>query len=155
MAVALQTHGITSGRPNVARAKVNTTYRSGGAGGRVSGVRSSRNTGHLKLVAGEVAVSRPAATPAVYRRRRIMVAAIAAMLIGLVGGVAFGGRATADHPTQSKLSANTSVVAQPGDNLWSIARTLVPQGDITDLVDELVRLNGQSIEAGQIVRLPG
>lgn len=153
MAVALQTHGIESRRTS--SSKINTTYRSGGAGGRVSGVRSSRNSGHLKLVAGEVAARRPAATPAVYLRRRIVVASIFAALIGLGGGVAFGGHAAADHPTQSKLSAPTSIVAKPGDNLWSIARTLVPNGDITDLVDELVRLNGQSIEAGQTVRLPG
>jgi LysM repeat protein len=53
------------------------------------------------------------------------------------------------------MSAPKSIIAQPGDTLWAIARRIVPEGNIVELVDELVRINGQTIQAGQVVRLPG
>ena len=78
MAVALHPQGAPAGIIN-RRASVPTTYRSGGAGGRISSVRSARDSGHLRVVAG-VAASRPAATPAVYRRRRLVLGGIVAAL---------------------------------------------------------------------------
>ena len=84
MAVALHTQPSTHGNRS-SRATVPTTYRSGGAGGRVSSVRSARDSGHLRIVAGNVAARRPAVTPAIYRRRRIVVAAIFAAVLGAVG----------------------------------------------------------------------
>ena len=65
------------------------------------------------------------------------------------------GKADADQATTANLSAKHTLVAQPGDTLWAIARRITPTGNIVDLVDELVRLNGQTIQAGQVVRLPG
>jgi hypothetical protein len=45
-------------------------------------------------------------------------------------------------------------VVQPGETLWSIARTLHPDGDIRPLVDRLVELNGgDHIEVGQVLEL--
>jgi hypothetical protein len=38
--------------------------------------------------------------------------------------------------------------------LWDIARTIVPTGNISELVYELVRANGSHIEAGQVIRIP-
>lgn len=37
-----------------------------------------------------------------------------------------------------------TVVVQPGDTLWSIARSLQPTGDVRPLVDQLVAANGSS-----------
>jgi Tfp pilus assembly protein FimV len=45
-------------------------------------------------------------------------------------------------------------VVQPGETLWSIARTLHPDGDIRPLVDRLVELNGgDHLEVGQVLVL--
>jgi hypothetical protein len=45
-------------------------------------------------------------------------------------------------------------VVQPGETLWSIARTLHPDGDIRPLVDRLVELNGSDhLEVGQVLVL--
>ena len=102
-----------------------------------------------------MAASRPAATPAVYRRRRLVLGGIVAALLGAIVGIGIVGEAEADMATVANMSAPQSIVAQPGDTLWAIARRIVPEGNIVDLVDELVRLNGQTIQAGQVVRLPG
>jgi nucleoid-associated protein YgaU len=47
-----------------------------------------------------------------------------------------------------------TVIAQKGDTLWDIARTIVPKGSIGDLVSDMVRLNGSHIEPGQVIRIP-
>jgi len=47
-----------------------------------------------------------------------------------------------------------TVIAQPGDTLWAIAKRVAPQANISDLVDQLVRINGDAIVAGQLVRIP-
>jgi hypothetical protein len=45
-------------------------------------------------------------------------------------------------------------VVQPGETLWSIARTLHPDGDVRPLVDRLVELNGgDHLESGQVLVL--
>jgi LysM repeat protein len=50
---------------------------------------------------------------------------------------------------------HVTVVARPGDTLWSIAETYRGSISITRYVDLLVRVNGgPSIEAGQVVVLP-
>lgn len=149
MAVALQTHQIASHR-----ASVHTTYRSGGAGGRVSSVRSASNPGHLRLVAGSAATSRPVVAPAVYRRRRLVVASVFAALIGVVAGVGLVGKAEADRPTAANMNVQRTIVARPGETLWAIAKRIAPNANVLDVVDELVRLNGQTIRAGQIIHLP-
>lgn len=90
-------------------------------------------------------------TDRVYRRRRIAVGLIVAFLVAsgfLVSS------AVANTPTYGDVSVPHTVIARPGDNLWVIARRLAPTGDITSLVEELVRLNGDQIAVGQFVRIP-
>jgi Tfp pilus assembly protein FimV len=97
-----------------------------------------------------IAPSRPSA--AVYARRRL----VAGLLLVLVLAAAClaAGRATAalgDEPASvpgrrpvpaaSSATVGTYVVEQ-GDTLWSIARSLQPEGDVRPLVQALRRANG-------------
>ena len=92
----------------------------------------------------------------VYRRRRTgAVATVAAVALAAVISVfsLFGGSAMAGDTAGREL-APKYVVAQSGDTLWSIGQRIAPNASITEVVDELVRLNGTSISSGQLVRIP-
>lgn len=73
-------------------------------------------------------------------------------ILGLV--TIFGGSARAEQNPAAQLFTPHVVIAQPGDTLWAIARRVIPVGSITELVDQLVAMNGVEIVAGQEVRLP-
>ncbi len=74
-------------------------------------------------------------------------------LLVIVGSVAIGRGAfagLAPAPTRTAVSApagtsTQTVVAQPGDSFWSIARRLQPVGDVRALVDHLVITHGSSV----------
>jgi len=95
-----------------------------------------------------------------YQRRRAVVGGILAVFVAcgtvlthdvLVGSGGVPASAAASRPALVR----SSVTAQPGDTLWSIAQA--NRGDVsTDrYVDKLVDLNGgASIQAGQQVVLP-
>jgi hypothetical protein len=92
----------------------------------------------------------------VYRRRRVgVVLAVAAIVMASVSGAfsLFGASAAADG-SNGRAAAPKYLVAQPGDSLWSIGERIAPNAAITEVVDELVRLNGTSIQTGQLVRIP-
>jgi len=95
-----------------------------------------------------------------YRRRRAVVGGVLAIVVacGLVvahdvlagpGGVpasAAGGQAG---------SVRSTITAQPGDTLWSIANAHRGDVPVNRYVDKLVSLNGgASIQAGQQIVLP-
>jgi nucleoid-associated protein YgaU len=97
---------------------------------------------------------------AVYRRRRltvlaILVAVVAAILLLASAVLArVAGDGTPDPVAGSSSAAEVHVV-QPGDTLWSIARSLEPEGDVRLVVDRLVDLNGGApITVGQQLVLP-
>jgi len=106
-------------------------------------------------------------TPAVYRRRRVValilavalvvvaMAGIRAVLRPLTGGV--DGRPLSAVDGSAPVPAGTeTILVQPGESLWDIARDLQPTGDVRPLVDELAALNGgATLEAGQNLVLPG
>ena len=49
----------------------------------------------------------------------------------------------------------TSYVVQPGDTLWSIARTVQPHGDVRPLVGQLRDGNGgAALVVGQVLVMP-
>lgn len=51
--------------------------------------------------------------------------------------------------------ARTSYLVQPGDTLWSIARSLEPTGDVRPLVDHLARGTGdRPLRPGERIPLP-
>jgi hypothetical protein len=92
----------------------------------------------------------------VYRRRRAGVTA-AVVSVSLAAAITvfslFGASAAADG-SAGRPVAPKYVVAQPGDTLWSLGQRIAPNASITEVVDELVRLNGTTIQAGQLVRIP-
>lgn len=52
--------------------------------------------------------------------------------------------------------ARQELVVQPGDTLWTLARSLRPTGEIRPLVDELARrAGGSSLRAGQRLDVTG
>lgn len=114
---------------------------------------------HLVLIeGGSEAALRRRQPAAVYRRRRLAAAGVVVALVALVA-VGSGvlsqpgeGGSTADATAPA---ARGAVVVQPGDTLWSIARSLQPEGDVRSLVDDLAQANGgASVRAGQRVVLP-
>lgn len=122
-------------------------------------VRSTSGVGSPALAVRRQAVRDAARTreiQRVYRRRRVGatvgVAAVALAAFIMVFSL-FGTSATADSSV-GQTFAPKYVVAQPGDTLWSIGERIAPNAAITEVVDELVRLNGTKISAGQLVRIP-
>lgn len=112
-----------------------------------------RTTATVRRTAGHrVQQARP--SQAVYRRRRRVVGAVLAFIAGTLAFVLVGAGAFATESTPAREGSVRTVVAQRGDTLWDIARSMVPTGSIGDLVSELVRLNGARIEAGQVIRIP-
>lgn len=112
-------------------------------------------------------VFRPRAARAVtaetYRRRRAVVGTALAVVVAsgavlthdvLAGSGGVPASAAASQPAHAGLVRST-ITAQPGDTLWSIAQA--HRGDVAvgRYVDKLVDLNGgASIQAGQQVILP-
>ena len=106
-------------------------------------------------------------SPAVYRRRRVvaLILAVALVVVAMAGirAVLRPLTGSADGRPLSALDASAPVPAgtetllvQPGESLWDIARDLQPTGDLRPLVDELAALNGgATLEAAQNLVLPG
>ena len=81
---------------------------------------------------------------AVYRRRRLLAAALG---LGLVLTVARAGAALGGVSTTTITERDPhveSVVVQQGDTLWSIAERLAPERDPREVVDALVQARGTS-----------
>jgi nucleoid-associated protein YgaU len=96
-------------------------------------------------------VSRTSVSARTFQRRR---RTVAALVVFAVASFVITSGAFASNPGATESVAPRSVVAKSGDTLWDIARSVVPQGDISDLVSELVRMNGSRIEPGQVIRIP-
>jgi hypothetical protein len=117
-------------------------------------------------------------TPALYRRRRALVALVGLTVVLL--GWAAAGALTAPAGERSVVTAGSSpigarpaaapeaappavpqaapqvYVVRPGDTVWSIAERLRPDGDVRDLVDQLTeRAGGSGLQAGQRIALDG
>lgn len=80
---------------------------------------------------------------AVYRRRRLLAAALGLGLVLTVAraGAALGGVSTSIAERDPHVE---SVVVQPGDTLWTIAERLAPGRDPRKVVDALVQARGTS-----------
>jgi len=91
------------------------------------------------------------------RPRWLMLVLAIAMAATLVAGVARsvgGAMDWLEGQVPAPPNGAPVHVVQPGETLWSIARTLHPDGDIRPLVDRLVELNGgDHLEVGQLLLL--
>ena len=102
----------------------------------------------------------PRPSEAVYRRRRLVVGTVLALMVVTAGlavneALAGIGGVTASAADTAPSNAPTTVTALPGDTLWAIAVEHHGSVDLHRYLDRLVLLNGgPSIQAGQVVRLP-
>jgi hypothetical protein len=86
-----------------------------------------------------------------------MVAAVvvAALLALGIGMGAFS--ALVPTPGAATLAADEgrTVVVEPGDSVWSIARAIQPEGDLRPLVHRIVQVNGAApLQPGQQLVVP-
>ena len=109
---------------------------------------------HLRLMPTPAPISLPKVSAATYRRRRLVTMATIALVGALAFGVLSGSQAEAGFTGSAAASSPRFVIAQSGDTLWAIARRVAPQGNIAELVEQLVVLNGDTIQVGQQVRIP-
>jgi LysM repeat protein len=122
------------------------------------GRRAARDHAHSLRAPGRL-------HPAVYRRRRLglalaVITILAVSYLALTGLRVITGDAGAvpvsSRPAASAPAAGETYVVQPGDTLWSIARSLQPSGDVRHLVDTLSdRVGGRALVAGQSLRVDG
>ena len=108
------------------------------------------------------------AQQAIYRRRRLGVAVVAAVLLAtlLLAAPAVDRIAGDPSPTSAVArraagvaalppAPGPSVIVQAGDTLWSIAAAVAPEVDVRVTVDRLVALNGAApIVPGQELEVP-
>jgi hypothetical protein len=97
---------------------------------------------------------------AVYRRRRVAVLLCVAAIVflgwtglhRLTGASGDGPLTVAGQPVT--LAANTHVIVQPGDTLWSIARRAQPTGDIRPLVSSIeAKRHGRPLQVGETIEI--
>lgn len=98
------------------------------------------------------------ATSARYRRRRLGVGSLALTML-LAGWAVVGssgdGPLSVPEPAAGVLVTQRVHVVQPGDTLWSIARSLQPDGDVRRLVHQLAaQRRGAALQVGERVVLP-
>jgi hypothetical protein len=105
--------------------------------------------GHTTPLRNQGDVRRPPTShsPRVRNRRRFAIAAlilISVVAVLLPARQAFGGKSLVSSERPSAESSVVTIVVEPGDTLWSIARELEPNSDPRSVVDELVRARGTS-----------
>ena len=97
---------------------------------------------------------------ATFRRRRAVVGVSAAIVVSFGTVATFdvlagsGGVPASAAASQPALVRST-ITAQPGDTMWSIAEVHRGDADLVRFVDELIALNGgTSLQIGQLISLP-
>lgn len=116
--------------------------------------RTHSKVSHLRLMPTPAAIQLPKVSAATYRRRRLVAMAAIALVGALAFGALSGTQAEAGSANSSADNSPRFVIAKHGDTLWAIARSVAPEGNIAELVEQLVLLNGDAIQAGQQVRIP-
>jgi hypothetical protein len=105
-----------------------------------------------------IAPARPASGTVQLTRRGRLVLLVALVAAGIalmlaVSGLA-GGAAAGTTPTRP---ASRTIVVQPGQTLWSIARDIAPNADRRDTIARIVELNAlpsSAVSAGERIAVP-
>jgi len=101
-----------------------------------------------------------AATPLrLTRRGRVVVAALAALLVTVISMLAAGAAQATNRAPSPRAATHTlvQVVVRPGQSLWSVAESTDPDQDTRAVVRQIVDLNGLSSDvvfAGQQLWVP-
>lgn len=112
------------------------------------------------MTAAITSTTRPVVPASVYRRRRAVVGVATAAVVAVTSVLAVDVLAGSSGVPASAVSGQpalerSTLIARPGDTLWSIAATFRGDIPINAYVDELIVLNeGPSIRAGQRIVLP-
>jgi len=93
------------------------------------------------------------------RRGRVVVAAVAALLITLLSLLATGSAQATSHSLPPRVADRnlTQVVVQPGQSLWSVAENADPNADPRQVMQQIIELNGLTgdvIMTGQRLWVP-
>jgi hypothetical protein len=93
------------------------------------------------------------------RRGRVVVAAIAALLVTVVSLLAAGAAQATNHalPSGAARQNLVQVVVRPGQSLWSVAEGADPDQDTRAVIQQIVDLNalsGDVVFAGQQLWVP-
>jgi len=93
------------------------------------------------------------------RRGRVVVAAIAALLVTVVSLLAAGAAQATNHalPPGAARQNLVQVVVRPGQSLWSVAEGADPDQDTRAVIQQIVDLNalsGDIVFAGQQLWVP-
>lgn len=122
---------------------------------RTTGSLASHPVGSIGAPARRIPTRQP---EAVYRRRRAVVGTVLAVVVAVGMVTTFDVLAgSGGDPASAAVSlpARTTVIAQPGDTLWSIAQAHHGDASLTRYLDTLVDLNGgATIHVGQTIVLP-
>jgi hypothetical protein len=109
----------------------------------------------------------PAATPSaahgvplrLTRRGRLVVAAVAALLVTVISLLAAGAAQATNHGPSPRAARQNlvQVVVRPGQSLWSVAENADPDQDTRAVIQQIVDLNslsGDIVAAGQQLWVP-
>lgn len=91
------------------------------------------------------------------RRGRVVLTLAVTAPIALAALLGSHSNAQAGSSAAAQVRATGTVVVQPGENLWSLARTILPQSDPREAVrriKELNHLTSDRVEAGQQLVVP-
>jgi len=127
-----RTHGATPGRTH------------GATPGRTHGATPGRTHGvPLRLT----------------RRGRVVVAAVAALLVAVISLLAAGAAQATNHGPSARAARQNlvQVVVRPGQSLWSVAENADPDQDTRAVIQQIIDLNslsGDTVAAGQQLWVP-
>jgi hypothetical protein len=105
----------------------------------------------------------PPATPVVplrlTRRGRVLVAAVAALLVTVMSLLASAAAQATNHATSPHAAWQNlvQVVVRPGQSLWSVAESADPDQDTRAVIQQIIELNslsGDTVLAGQQLWVP-
>ena len=125
-----------------------------------AGVRTVSETPARSAESTAAAPTTSSAAPVRLTRRGRRLARTAVIVLALVAALAFSiaGRSASSQATDGPaVAATTTVVVQPGQTLWSVARTLSPDTDVRETVARIQELNGltgSSVIPGQSLVVP-